>query len=81
MKNGVPFLTLVGKKGHVMLYVGHYKNKPVFMHNIWAVPSKFGSADRYVIGKTVLTSSQFGGDVSSDKTRSLEEAISLMRVL
>lgn len=80
-KHAIPFLTVVGKKGHVMLYVGQYNGQPVFLHNIWGVPMKPGLKTRYVIGKTVLTSTKFGAGVIPNETRSLGEIIELMRVL
>ncbi len=81
MQKGVPFLTLVGKKGHVMLYVGVYKKCPVFLHNVWGIPKIQDLNNRYVLGKTVLTSSQFGADVIPGKTVKLEDTITIMRIL
>lgn len=58
-RNARPFLTLVGQKHrHVMLYVGEYEGKPVFLHNIWSVP--MNSSSRYIIGKTILSTIDFG---------------------
>jgi len=79
LKYGKPFLTLVGSKGHVMLYVGKYNNKPVFLHNLWGAPKKPGRKDRYVIGKTVLTTSDFGKNMEETGNRKLEDTITIMR--
>lgn len=81
IKNAVPFLTLAGRKGHVMLYVGIYKNHPVFLHNTWGMPRRASVKDRYVIGRTVLTSSQFSSDVLSDESVKLGDSITLVRIL
>lgn len=63
-KNARPFLTLVGQKHrHVMLYVGEYQGKPVFMHNIWSVP--MNSSSRYIIGKTILSTIDFGRGIGN----------------
>jgi hypothetical protein len=62
-KNATPFLTIVGTKGHVMIYVGTYKGKPILWHNIWGMRLGKQELGRYVIGKTVLTDLGFCGDI------------------
>ena len=52
--NGIPFLSIVGRKGHVMLYIGTHNGTPVFLHNIWALKKE---NSRYIIGKTILSTS------------------------
>ncbi|MDD4701855.1 MAG: SH3 domain-containing protein, partial [Desulfovibrio sp.] len=58
MRNGVPFLSLVGMRGHIMLYVGKYNNRPAIFHNVWGVRTVEGNDDnaRLVIGRAVVTS-------------------------
>ena len=81
LNHGKPFHTLVGKKGHVMLYVGKYNNKPVFLHNVWSAPKNPGQMSRYVIGKTVLTTSDFGKDIKETENCKLEDVITVMKFL
>lgn len=81
LRYGKPFLTLVGYKGHVMLYVGKYNNKPVFLHNVWGAPRKPEQKDRYVIGKTVLTTSDFGKNIKGTKNCKLADIITMMRFI
>lgn len=81
LKHGKPFLTLVGCKGHVMLYVGKYNNKPVFLHNVWGAPKTPGQKSRYVIGKTVLTTSDFGKNIKETKNCKLEDIITMMKFI
>ncbi len=39
---GIPFLSTVYKKGHIMLYVGKTKtNKPAIFHNVWGVKAYY----------------------------------------
>lgn len=78
---GKPFLTLVGKKGHVMLYVGKYNDKPVFLHNVWGAPVRQGQKHRYVVGQTVLTTSDFGKNIDQTGNYKLENIITLMRFI
>lgn len=58
LRDGKPFLSLVGMPGHITLYVGPWKNRPAIFHNAWGLRIvKDGSDDeRFVIGKAVVTS-------------------------
>lgn len=58
LRYGVPFLSLVGMRGHIVLYVGKYKNRPAVFHNVWGVRTiEEGNDDaRFVIGRAVVTS-------------------------
>lgn len=58
LHSGVPFLSLVGMKGHITLYVGEWKGKPAIFHNAWGLRViKDGNDDeRFVIGRAVVTS-------------------------
>ncbi|MBO6055503.1 MAG: SH3 domain-containing protein [Alphaproteobacteria bacterium] len=80
-RHGKPFLTLVGYKGHVMLYVGKYRNKPVFLHNVWGAPKTPDRKSRYVIGKTILTTSDFGKNIKETKNCKLADIITVMKFI
>ncbi|MDR2574486.1 MAG: SH3 domain-containing protein [Desulfovibrio sp.] len=56
--NGTPFASLVGARGHIMLYVGKYKGRAAVFHNVWGVRVVEGADDdaRFVIGRAVVTS-------------------------
>lgn len=58
LKEGKPFLSLVGMRGHITLYVGAWKNKPAIFHNVWGVRVIRNGDDneRHVIGRAVVTS-------------------------
>ncbi|MDD4463772.1 MAG: SH3 domain-containing protein [Desulfobacterales bacterium] len=57
LMNGVPFATLLWFKGHIMLYIGGFRNEPLVFHNTWGVPTKglFGKSDRAIIGCASVT--------------------------
>ena len=57
IKNGVPFLTLIYLKGHIMLYIGAKDGEPLVFHNVWGVKTlqEDGSYGRFIIGKAVIT--------------------------
>lgn len=63
-REGVPFLTLVGLPGHIMLYVGTWRGEPLVMHNMWGIRTEHdGTEGRYVIGRTVITTLDLGSDL------------------
>ncbi|GHT97078.1 hydrolase Nlp/P60 [Alphaproteobacteria bacterium] len=76
-KNGIPFLTLVGEKGHVMLYVGTYEEKSIFLNNMWSIKRGEHRDGRYVIGKTILNTLGFGDKVENSEI--MNERAHLMR--
>lgn len=58
LRDGVPFLSLLGMKGHITLYVGKWQGKPAIFHNVWGLRAVKNGSDneRIVIGKAVVTS-------------------------
>lgn len=67
MRYGVPFLSLVGMRGHIMLYVGKYNGRPAIFHNVWGVRTVEGNDDnaRFVIGRAVVTSITPGSELKN----------------
>ncbi|MBQ9405593.1 MAG: SH3 domain-containing protein [Desulfovibrio sp.] len=67
LEHGVPFLSLVGMRGHIMLYVGKYKGRAAIFHNVWGVRTVEGDDDnaRHVIGKAVVTSITPGAELKN----------------
>lgn len=63
--SGVPFLSLVGMRGHIMLYIGSYKDRAAIFHNVWGVRIIKDGDDnaRHVIGKAVITSITPGAEL------------------
>ncbi|MFW6054427.1 MAG: SH3 domain-containing protein [Thermodesulfobacteriota bacterium] len=58
LEKGVPFLTLIRKPGHIMLYIGSSQERPLVMHSMWGLKTRdfFQGEERYVVGRTVITS-------------------------
>ncbi len=58
LADGVPFLSLLGMRGHITLYVGQWRGRPAIFHNVWGVRIIKDGDDneRHVIGKAVITS-------------------------
>lgn len=66
-EKGVPFETILYKKGHVLLYIGTYEDTVMVMHNIWGIrtidPS--GKKGRVIVGKAAITTLQLGEEVEN----------------
>ncbi|MFO7800805.1 MAG: SH3 domain-containing protein [Desulfovermiculus sp.] len=64
---GVPFVTLLWKPGHIMLYIGQYQDRPVMWHTMWGVKTKnlWAGEGRHVVGRTVITSLRPGDELSN----------------
>ncbi len=56
-KAGIPFLTLVWMRGHIMLYIGNKNGKPYVFHNFWGIKTKiFNKEGRIIVGMSAITS-------------------------
>ncbi len=61
LATATPFLTLVRKPGHIMLYIGQRDGQPVVMHATWGLKTKKnGSYGRKIIGRAVITTLEPG---------------------
>lgn len=67
LRYGVPFLSLVGMRGHIMLYVGKYNGRPAIFHDVWGVRTVEGGDNdaRFVIGRAVVTSITPGAELQN----------------
>jgi len=64
-REGRPFLTLLYKPGHIMLYVGtDPAGRPLVFHNAWTVRVKDAAGERvHFIGKAVITTLEPGKEL------------------
>lgn len=73
LREGRPFLSLVGLPGHIMLYLGEYEGRAAVFHNMWGLRTNAGGGQqgRAIIGKAVITSLSPGaerGDLASPES-------------
>ncbi|EHM10421.1 cell wall-associated hydrolase, invasion-associated protein [Thermanaerovibrio velox DSM 12556] len=54
---GIPFLSILYMRGHVMLYAGHQNGNPLVLHNLWSL--KVNGREE-VFGRCVLTDLNLG---------------------
>lgn len=63
---GIPFATLLGMKGHIMLYLGEKDGKVYVLHDVWGLKTLQNETQegREIIGGIVVTPLDIGRDVS-----------------
>lgn len=64
--NNLPsFVSLLYTRGHIVIYMGKYKEQPIIFHARWGVPLfKDQEEYRYIIGKSVITSLEYGKELN-----------------
>jgi cell wall-associated NlpC family hydrolase len=67
LRQGTPFSSLLWKPGHIMLYIGRHKGRPVIWHTMWGVKTRkiLAGEGRHVVGRTVITSLRPGAELHS----------------
>ncbi len=67
IKKGVPYLTLLWKKGHIMLYIGKHEDNAIIFHNFWGIKTKNsnGKEGRKIVGKSVITTIRPGNELDN----------------
>lgn len=66
-ERGVPFFTLLGAPGHIMLYMGRHRGRAMVFHTMWGVKtwSLLQGHGRRIVGSTVITSLTPGKELPS----------------
>jgi len=67
LARGIPYLTLIWRKGHIMLYIGEKEGRALVFHNIWGIKIRDlqGKKGRKIIGQAVITTLQPGQELKS----------------
>ena len=62
VNEAIPYLTLLWKPGHIMLYLGTYQDKAIMFHNFWSIKTQNerGEREQTVVGQASITSLQPG---------------------
>ena len=79
-RQAVPFLTLLYKPGHIMLYIGLDPiGRPLIFHNAWSIRVKDDAGERLqFIGKAVVTTLEPGKELGIVNGYTLLEEITIM---
>ncbi|MDD2337960.1 MAG: SH3 domain-containing protein [Geobacteraceae bacterium] len=81
-EKGVPFLTIIYMKGHIMLYVGSNDGKALIFHSLWKVKVKNGEGRdiKQPVGKAIISTLTPGSELVLSNG-SLLDKISSMLIL
>ncbi|MFA6195207.1 MAG: SH3 domain-containing protein [Sulfurimonas sp.] len=82
-EKGLPFQTLLHKKGHIVLYVGTYNDEIIIFHNTWGIKTiNNGEEGRVIVGKTVFSTLRLGKELESyDPNAEMLKKITSMNIL
>ncbi|NPU86217.1 MAG: hydrolase Nlp/P60 [Syntrophaceae bacterium] len=63
-RDGIPYLTLLYTKGHIMLYMGVHEDDVLVFHNFWSVRTKgkAGLQRKRIVGRAAVTTLRPGGN-------------------
>ncbi len=73
LKRGIPYLTLIWRRGHIMLYIGSHQGRVLVFHNLWGVRTRdfLGRETRKIVGHAAITTLHPGIEFyEGDKTES-----------
>jgi len=79
-EKGIPFLTLVYLKGHIMLYVGSMNGKALVFQDTWGVAVSNGTGGVYkqIIGKSIVSTLTPGSELHVAGGSLLERVTSML---
>ncbi|MDQ7061986.1 MAG: SH3 domain-containing protein [Sulfurimonas sp.] len=82
-EKAIPFETLLYKKGHIVLYVGVYKDDVIVFHNTWGIKTKDAEKEgRFIIGKAIFSTLTIGSELKNyDESAELLRNIKSMNIL
>ncbi len=65
IRQGVPWRTLLWKPGHIMLYIGVHRGKPLIFHNFWSVKTRDheGRRGELIVGRASVTTLRPGSEL------------------
>lgn len=80
---GIPFETLLYRKGHILLYLGIYEGEVMVLHNMWGVRTKDGDHEgRLIVGKTVISTLDIGSEQTDyDEESNMLEKLESMNII
>jgi hypothetical protein len=80
---GIPFETLLYRKGHIVLYIGTYEDKVMILHNMWGVKTTNGIENgRKLLGRSVISTLHIGSELKSyDEENDLLRQLESMNII
>ncbi len=84
LEQGIPYLSLLWRRGHIMLYIGERNGRALVFHNVWGlkITDARGEEGRRIIGKAVITTLHPGKELTNiDPDALLIKNLSAMTIL
>lgn len=84
IKNGLPFFTLLWLHGHILLYIGEWKDHAIVLHSPWGVHTQsllFHKDGRIIIGRTIISPLNLGAGHYIVRKTWLNEIVSFTYVI
>ncbi|HNQ64612.1 MAG TPA: NlpC/P60 family N-terminal domain-containing protein [Smithella sp.] len=84
LEQGIPYLSLLWRRGHIMLYIGERNGRALIFHNVWGlrITDARGEEGRKIIGKAVITTLHPGKELTNiDPDALLIKNLSAMTIL
>ena len=80
---GIPFQTLLYKKGHIVLYAGVHNGEIIVFHNTWGIKTLKNSKEgRVVVGRTIFSSLKLGeNQIDYDEESEILKNLKSMNIL
>ena len=68
IKYARPFRSMLFVPGHIVIYIGTYKNEPVIMHTYWGIRQEDWS--KLITARTIITTTQPGKELKNTRKES-----------
>jgi cell wall-associated NlpC family hydrolase len=65
LQHGVPFLTLIWLRGHIMLYIANFQGRALVFHELWGIKTRslWGEEGRKIVGHSAITTLHPGAEL------------------
>jgi hypothetical protein len=82
-REGIPFETLLYRKGHIVLYIGTHEGRVMILHNMWGVKTTNGIENgRKLVGGSVISTLHIGSELKSyDEENDLLRQLESMNII
>lgn len=80
LSKGIPYLTLLWRKGHIMLYIGSHEGRPLVFHNLWGISTMTapGQRGKLIVGRAAITTLHPGRELPDYHKESADLATNIL---
>ena len=79
VSEGIPYLTLLWRQGHIVLYIGDLNGKPLVFHNFWGISTQsvFGRKGKFIVGHAAITTMHPGRELLNYNRNAADLAVNI----